>query len=172
MAATPTAHRLTVTEYLRSVFRPDCDYIDGEIQERNLGEYDHAAVQAALISWFRGHRTEWGIRVVPEQRVQVSPTRFRVPDICVLSRELPIEQIITHPPIICIEILSPEDTLRRTLERVEDYRHFGVKNVWIIDPATQQGYDCQEQGILNAHEFSVEGTPIRLALAELFADLD
>lgn len=172
MAATPTAHRLTVSEYLRSVFRPDCDYIDGEIQERNLGEYDHAAVQAALISWFRNHRTEWGIRVVPEQRVQVSPTRFRVPDICVLSRELPIEQIITRPPILCIEILSPEDTLHRTRERVEDYQRFGVKNVWIVDPATHQGYDCQPQGMLNAQAFAVEGTPIRLVLAELFADLD
>jgi Uma2 family endonuclease len=171
MAATPMA-RISVAEYLRNVYRPDCDYLDGELQERNLGEYDHAAVQLAVASWFWNHRKEWGIRVVPEQRVQVSPTRFRIPDVCVLSRALPIEQIITHPPMICIEILSPEDTLQRVKERVEDYRKFGVRNIWIIDPATQQGYDCQPQGLLNAQEFSVPGSSIKIVLAEIFADLD
>ena len=29
-------------EYLATSYRPDCDYVDGEIEERNLGEKEHS----------------------------------------------------------------------------------------------------------------------------------
>ena len=34
---------ISVEEYLNTTYRPDVEYVDGEIQERNLGEFDHAA---------------------------------------------------------------------------------------------------------------------------------
>jgi hypothetical protein len=40
---------ISVEEYLSTSYRPDCDYVDGLVEERNLGEYDHAAVQSALL---------------------------------------------------------------------------------------------------------------------------
>ena len=43
---------ISVSEYLKATYRPDCDYVDGRIEERNVGEHDHAALQAALILWF------------------------------------------------------------------------------------------------------------------------
>jgi Uma2 family endonuclease len=95
--------------------------------------------------------------------------RFRVPDICLVSLDEPVEQILTRPPLACIEILSPEDTLRRMQERVDDYRDFGITNIWILDPATQKGYDCTSSGFLDATEFTIQGTAIRLVLSELFA---
>ena len=88
---------------------------------------------------------------------------------CLVSLDQPVEQILTKPPLACIEILSPEDTLRRMQERISDYRDFGVANIWVLDPATQRGYDCRASGLLDATEFSIPGTPIRLALSELFA---
>ncbi len=30
---------IPVSEYLRTSYSPDCDYVDGEVQERNLGEH-------------------------------------------------------------------------------------------------------------------------------------
>jgi Uma2 family endonuclease len=165
---------VSVSEYLNNCYSPDCDFVDGRIEDRNRGEHDHAAVQAALILWF-GQRqnewniNEWNIEVLPEQRIRISPTKFRVPDICLVSLDEPVEQIITKPPLACIEILSPEDTLRRMQERISDYRELGVTNIWILDPATQRGYDCRPSGFLNATEFAVPNTPIRLVLAELFA---
>ncbi len=53
---------------------------------------------------------EWGIKVFPEQRVQVSPNRLRVTDICVVAGADPQEQIFTRPPFLCIEIRSPGKT--------------------------------------------------------------
>lgn len=160
---------VSVGDYLKSSYRPDCDYIDGKLEERNVGEHDHAALQAALILWFGQRQQEWNIEVLPEQRMQISPSRFRVPGVCLVSLDQPVEQVITRPPLVCIEILSPEDTMRRMQERVEDYRTFGVSNIWILDPGTQKGYDCRSTGWFEATEFQVPGTAIRLVLPDVFA---
>lgn len=160
---------IRVDEYLKNRYRPDRDYVDGRIEERNVGEHDHAALQAALIIWFGQHQQEWRIEVLPEQRIQISPTRFRVPDVCLVSLDQPVEQILTRPPLACIEILSPEDTMRRMQERIEDYRRLGVGSIWILDPGTKRGYDCQHSGWLDATEFAIPNTPIRLPLMDLFA---
>jgi len=160
---------ISVSEYLNSSYSPDRDFVDGRVEERNVGEHDHAAVQAALILWFGQRQDEWRIEVLPEQRIRISATKFRVPDICLVSLDEPVEQILTRPPLACIEILSPEDTLRRMQERIDDYRAFGVGNIWVLDPATQRGYDCNSSGFLEAAEFAISGTSIRLSLPELFA---
>jgi hypothetical protein len=62
---------MTVEDYLRSSFSPDVEYIDGQIEQRNMGENDHSAWQEALCAWFRAQAIPAGIRVRPELRVQV-----------------------------------------------------------------------------------------------------
>jgi len=160
---------VSVSEYLKTIYRPDCDFVDGKIEERNVGEHDHAALQAALILWFGQRQQEWNIEVLPEQRIQISSSRFRVPDVCLVSLDQPVEQILTRPPLACIEILSPEDTMRRMQERIEDYRSFGVENIWILDPGTRRGYNCRPSGLLEATHFEISNTPIQLVLADVFA---
>lgn len=162
---------IPVSDYLKTSYRPDCEYVDGRIEERNVGEHDHAALQAALILWFGQHQQEWNIEVLPEQRIQITPTRFRVPDVCLVSLDQPVQQVLTHPPLACIEILSPEDTLSRMQQRVKDYRQMGVANIWILDPASQTGYDCQPSGFLDSKEFAITNTPIRLVLADIFSKI-
>jgi Uma2 family endonuclease len=165
---------VTVEEYLRTSYRPDCEYVDGRIEERNLGEYDHGLLQILLGQLFRNNRDAWGVRAVTDVRVQVSHSHFRVPDLSVLRADAPKEQIITHPPLIVIEILSPEDRLNRLQECIDDYLVFGVENIWILDPerriartATKDGLHIVQTGVLN-----VPGTPIIVMLSELFAELD
>ena len=72
--------------YLRSSYEPDAEYVDGEIQERPMGEFDHSSWQQAVQRWFWQNEREWNVRVRPELRVQVSSTRFRVPDVTVTDR--------------------------------------------------------------------------------------
>ncbi|MGI8771696.1 MAG: Uma2 family endonuclease [Acidobacteriaceae bacterium] len=166
---------VSVEEYLHGDYRPDVDYVDGELEDRNLGEDDHSALQRALLFYFQPHRSEWSIRVVQEVRMRINATRYRVPDICVLSLALPKEQILTRPPLVCIEILSPEDRLRRLQARVRDYLEFGVKSVWILDPLEKSGLNCTSPHLADwkqQTEFSVEGTPIRMELAAVFANVD
>ena len=73
-----TVLHIPLQEYLSTSYRPDCEYVDGEIRERNVGKYEHARVQALLARWFGNHEQEWGVQVVTEQRVQVSPTRVGI----------------------------------------------------------------------------------------------
>lgn len=104
-------------EYLRSSFEPDAEYVDGQIVERAAGEYDHSIWQKAIVFWFELQAKKGRIRVCPELRVQVAPTRYLVPDVTLLDRNLPIERIATHPPVAVFEILSPEDALKRVMTK-------------------------------------------------------
>ena len=71
---------ISVSEYLHTSYSPDCDYVDGEVLERNLGEFDHAGLQSEILIFLATRDRAKGFVVVVEQRVQVSPTRFRVPE--------------------------------------------------------------------------------------------
>jgi Uma2 family endonuclease len=103
------------------------------LKDRNVGDKDHSKLQAALAAWFYARRKELGIQVFPAQRIQVSVSRYRVPDLCVTIGE-PDEQIFTAPPLLCVEILSPEDRMPRVLVKVADFLQLGVPFVWAIDP--------------------------------------
>jgi hypothetical protein len=46
------AQQISVQEYLKTVYRPDCDYVDGVVEERNLGERDHSWIQGRLVTFF------------------------------------------------------------------------------------------------------------------------
>ncbi len=129
-----------VQDYLHSSYEPDADFVDGEVELRPMGEYDHASWQQALQLWFVQNQVKWNIRVMPELRVQVSSTRYRVPDVVVFDRARPIQQILTHPPISVFEVLSPEDVMTRVLRKLTDYAEMGVRNIIVIDPRTEIWY--------------------------------
>lgn len=174
MAATATRTFVPVEDYLRSSsdFEPDAEYVDGQIEERPMGQYDHAAWQEAIIVWFREHASEWNVRVKPELRVQVSKTRFRVPDVTVLDRKLPIEQIITHPPIAVFEILSPEDAMTRIMRKLNDYAVMGIPHIWVVDPENGKSYIYRQGELKVASTFGEPGDPIYFAIAEIEKLLD
>jgi Uma2 family endonuclease len=146
---------ISVGEYLATSYRPDRDYVDGEVRERNFGEWEHSWVQANLVSYFIQRRESFGLRAVTEQRVQVKATRFRVPDVCVV-RSNPRQQILTQPPFLCVEVLSPEDSLSSIKDRIEDYLAFGVENIWIVDPQTKRLYWADAYGTHEAPDSVLE----------------
>ena len=36
---------ISVEEYLHTTYDPDCDYVDGEVLERNMGDQAHSTTQ-------------------------------------------------------------------------------------------------------------------------------
>ncbi len=175
MATQPVFDKhVSVEEYLSSVYEHDCEYVDGVIEERDLGEFEHSFLQLFLGSIFVAHRAEWGVVAVTEQRVQTRPDHFRVPDVTILRAGTPRERILTHPPLLVIEIQSPEDTLRRTAAKAAEYLAFGIDHVWVIDPAARVAYRGTASGLELARsgELAIPETPIRIVLADLFAELD
>lgn len=135
-----TGTMLSVSEYRSTSYRPDCEYLDGIILERNLGERDHSGGQMSLSGYLFIRKDQWGIHIFPEQRVQLKPTRFRVPDVCVIAGPKPAGQIFTQRPFLCMEIMSKDDRMSEMLERIDDYFTFGVPFVWLLDPRTHRAH--------------------------------
>jgi Uma2 family endonuclease len=165
-----TGTLISVEEYLASDYEPDCDYVDGRVEERNLGEYSHSKLQMRVGSYLLAHYGPQGIEVLPELRVQVKPMRFRVPDICLTLGD-PGEEILTRPPFLCIEILSPEDRMSRVEMRINDFLEMGVKYVWVLDPYTKQAFTATAaEGLreVKSGVLSTEDPRVDLPLGEAF----
>jgi Uma2 family endonuclease len=160
---------IPVEEYLRMSSDPDCEYVAGIIEERPVGELEHARWQKALLRWFADHEQGWGILVYPELRVQTTADHFRVPDVTILSRTAPREQIITHAPVAVFEILSPEDTMARMLEKLADYENMGIGAIWLIEPKRQIYYHYSAGQLTPGTVFSLPGTSFSVPFAEIAA---
>ena len=172
MATAPAL--ISIDEYLRTSYKPDVDFIDGEIRERNLGEFEHARLQFLIANIFGRHEAKWKVIGVIEQRIRVALNRVRICDIGVLRADTPREKVTQTPPLICIEVLSPEDRLSRAKLVLADYLAMGVENNWLIDPIYRSAWTFDVAGFHEADptNLTVPNTSIHLDLSEAFAALD
>lgn len=167
--ATTTAAYISVEQYLKTVYRPDCDYVDGVVEERNVGEVDHGCVQARFAHFFLGLYKETGLLAMTEVRMRLREKRYRIPDVMV-TRGKPTERVVTTPPLLCIEILSSEDRIARINTRIQDYFAFGVPVVWLVDPEERRlwiyrpGVPFEEA----SGSVKLDGTSIEVPFSEIF----
>jgi Uma2 family endonuclease len=152
-----TTTHVPVEVYLRSSYEPDAEYVDGKIEERAAGLFDHASWQGAILWWFSQREKGWNVCSLPSLRVKVAATRYRVPDVSVLDCSQPKEQIITHPPVAVFEVLSPEDTFQRLKRKLEDYRVMGIEEIRVIDPQDSAFYRYEDGQLLRNDTFSHAG---------------
>ena len=141
---------VSVEEYLSTNYDPDCDYVDGELLERNVGEMDHGDAQTSCAIFVRSSCP--GYWAVVEVRVQVKPGRFRVPDVSIVKGGKPASRIFTCPPEVAVEVLSPDDRAATIQDRIDDYLAFGVPAVWVIHPATRRGFIYTADGMREAKD--------------------
>ncbi len=163
-----TATLVSVEEYLATSFLDgDREYLEGQILERNMGEVQHSDLQTGFAVFFRMHYPEFWAGV--EVRVQVKARRFRVPDICLVVGGKPKGRIVTDPPFLVVEVLSPEDRMVEMQERIDDYLSFGVKYVWVVDPSTRRGYVHTSEGSREAKDgvLRTDNPRIEVPLAEV-----
>ena len=162
----------SVEEYLSTLYRPDCDLVDGALIERNVGQKDHSKLQGEVFAWFRARRRLLRLIAFPEQRVNVGPQRYLVADVCVVRLPEPDEQVFSSPTYICIEILSPDDSFPRLQARLDDYLTAGTENVWVLDPASRRGWVVTREGHLEALDGVLRTTDgkVEMPMAELFPE--
>jgi len=163
MLGMATTTSVPVAEYLSSSYDPDVDFVEGEIEDRNVGEKDHAKVQ------FRVARLldtgQWFVTI--ETRLRISPTRYRVPDVCVYENE-PEEQVFTTAPWIVIEVLSPEDRMSRMQRKMEDYHAIGCPNIWILDPWRRKAYRYDGTSIVDVPLLATSDSRVSLSVSQIF----
>lgn len=168
-----TTALISASKYLKTSYEHDAEFVDGRIEERPVGERDHGLLQRKLLLLLSTAGTEPFFLCIPELRVQTSPSRYRVPDLCVVSVDAPEEQVVTTPLLLCIEILSPEDTMQRTLTRVRDFLSMGVPEVWVFDPEPRIVQRCVTGNMteLAGGSLLVPGTPVSISVQEVFSVL-
>ena len=164
---------MPIEQYLTTSYSPDVDFIDGYLEERNFGEFDHARLQAIISAIFVTSEAAWHMIGVAEQRIRVDQTRVRICDIALLRADAPREKVTSTLPFLCLEIMSPEDRLSRAKIVLGDYLRMGVEHIWLLDPMRRVAYTFDRSGLHeNEGALLISGTGIRLDVDALFARLD
>ena len=144
MSSTAAALQVSVEEYDRTTYHPDCDYVDGRLEERNVGKKRHSHAQIRAVRWFLLH-AEGKFEPYVEQRIRVTSTRFRVPDFLLMPDPSPDVEVF-ETPYLCLEVMSPDDSASTLQDRLEDYASIGVPNIWIVDPFKYRAWTFEAGG--------------------------
>jgi Uma2 family endonuclease len=168
MAARPLT-LVSEQEYLRSQYEPDCEFEDGALIERHVGTEKHSWMQAALAAYIFRRRKAWGVNVYTEQRTRIRPGKYKLPDVCIVQGPRPTTPIFEQPPLVAIEILSPEDRPLRVDQTIAEWLEFGVGYVWVVDPDTLESIVHTAWGRVPVADATlcIPGTPIEVPLRRL-----
>ena len=159
----PTTTLTPVDEYLSTSYTPDVDYLDGYLEERNVGTKSHGKMAFRIAKLLENR----GLAAFIETRLRISPTRFRVPDVCAYLTE-PDEDVFTTPPLLCVEVLSPEDRMNKVVTLAKEYLALGVPVVWVIDPVGRQAFTVAPlTGLYENTQGSLSAGEVHLTLNEI-----
>ena len=170
MSSSPL-HLVSEDEYLHTAYRPDCDYVDGFVLERNLGTHPHGRLQLLVAAYLLAQERPRQIHAVVECRLKIRPHKYRIPDVMVLPAAASYPPVIEQPPLLCIEVVSPDDRLPDLVIRAGDYLSLGVPVTWILAPGSKQKYIYSQQGTVESFDPVLRQGAIELPIAELFAQL-
>lgn len=126
---------VALEQYLSSSYDPDLEFVDGALVERNVGDWLHSLLQRNIIVALSQKYPH--IYAVPELRSKTTETSYRLPDVCVLLHP-PATKYLIEAAHIAIEILSEDDSMSKTMEKLAEYEVKGVRNIWLLDPRLQQ----------------------------------
>lgn len=159
---------MTADEYLRTSFdNPDKEFRDGELVDRSLPDNRHSSTQA-LLCWhfFAMHRAK---NLFPRLslRLKLRDGLYLVPDVSVFDGQEPVERVPSRPPLLVIEILSPDDPMTAVRGKLQDYSNWGVPHVWLIDPHSKRLYTCDGE-LKEVPALTIPELSITIPNAELF----
>ena len=144
---TPT--HISMDEYLSTSYEPEVDYVDGTLEVRNVGEWDHSSIQFRVLQSLMA--VGEGLFIRPALRVKASPTRCRVPDVAVYESN-PNERVPTVPPLLVVEVLSPEDRMYRVVRKLRDFQSIGCKHIWVLNPEDKTAYHSDGESLIQARD--------------------
>jgi Uma2 family endonuclease len=165
-----TKTQIRSEDYLRMTFEHDAEFVHGEIVERAMPDEIHSAIQFLILLRFGGLLHSYPLYPRPEIRMKVAQNAYRIADIAVFAGRRP-QPVPETPPFVVVEILSKDDRYLDLMQKLEEYRVWGVANIWVIDPSTKRFSRYTERGLENVSSLSLPDYPFQLTPAELFADL-
>ena len=115
--ATQTA--LSIEDYLDTPFDGvEPEYVEGEVVERAMPDPEHVETTQEIAFAFGALHRARRLWCGPELRVQIGSDRVRIPDYCVY-RERPAHSLPTTPPLVVVEVVSPDDRYSELNEKLK-----------------------------------------------------
>lgn len=98
-----------------------------------MADSPHALLHMLLGADLLSNRA--GLQPLVNCRVRVSerPRRYRIPDICLAEPPIPIAGPLLRPPVLTVEILSPDDRFADIVDRARDLWTMGTRHFWVAD---------------------------------------
>jgi Uma2 family endonuclease len=160
---------VSLEDYLKSSYSPDREYRDGVLVERNVGTKKHSRLQVKLTKYVADREKQWNVEVYTELRVKVRETWYPIPDVCIYSTPDPEERYPSTPPLLWIEILSPDDRMVDVWAKADQLIANGVPYVWVIDPNTLESELWTTSGRQQVPDKTLRlpNSPIVIPLAEV-----
>jgi Uma2 family endonuclease len=160
---------MTVEQYLHTSFEVEPDYLDGELVERHVGSLPHARAKGRMLELLcdlKGFSWHAYLSIT----IIMSPTRCRVADLAVFATEpSPGKRYPDEPGELAIEIVEQEDRFAEMMQRLTDYKIWGFKHVWLVDPWTHKLFTNDSSGFHEVSIFDLPELGVTISAAEIFS---
>ena len=124
---------ITPELYLAMHFEREPELVHGELVERPSPNFPHGNLQLELGSRLRTLQRSHPVFTGVEVRVRMAADLYRLPDIAMWEGAAP-DPLPTSPPLLVVEVSSPDDRLGAMLQKLEEYRIWGVQHIWLVEP--------------------------------------
>ena len=166
-----TRTRITEELYLRSTFEPDAEFVRGEIAVRSLPDYLHSKIQGLLLIWFGRLMERHRVQPCPELRMHLGPGVYRVPDVALIAGPELEMRFPDTAPLVTVEIVSLDDRYPDVIEKLEEYRKWGVPHIWLVDPHKKRLGVYNESGLQDVSSLTLSEYNFEIPAQQLFAGL-
>ncbi len=157
---------ITPEQYLATHFEREPELVHGEIVERTLPTFPHGDIQLELGSRLRtlqgSHRVYTGVEV----RMRLADDLYRIPDIALWTQ--PPDPIPASPPLLVVEVSSPDDRLHDLLQKLEEYRVWGVRHIWLVEPELRKFHIYDRGSLTEVSRLELSESGFAVTAAELF----
>ena len=150
MSATSATDRMTADEFYRWVNLPENRELHVELERGAViempppGKY-HGFVCGNIAGILRNYAVKRARGYVCTNDagliVERDPDTVRGPDVTFYDDNQTADtmdrQFAERPPVLAVEVMSPNDRLNRTLLRISQMLELGVRMVWVVDPETR-----------------------------------
>ncbi len=165
-----TKAHISPEQYLHMTFEHDAEFVHGEIVERGMPDRIHSTIQFRILMAIGRLIQSYPLFPYPELRLRLEPVVFRIPDVSVFAGEAPRESVPSTPPLLVIEILSKDDRPSALMEKLEEYRAWGVQNIWVVDPIEKRFAMYSERRLQYVPSLALADYPLELTPSALFSE--
>ncbi|HLW76246.1 MAG TPA: Uma2 family endonuclease [Bryobacteraceae bacterium] len=154
---------VTPEQYLAAHFEREPELVHGELVERPLPNKTHGRIQALLVLLLG--RAGYSCT---EVRMRIAEDLYRLPDFAFFENE-PEGEVPDRPPLLIVEIASPDDRLIDMLTKFDEYARWGVSNLWLVEPTLREFRTYDHGSLQRVDRFELPQFGFTITPADLFA---